>query len=732
MSKINKTPVETRLAIERRSAAMLPDRPTQAGLKPWDIRNALFSAIIADKGACLMGEIDRIVDETNAAIDALKEKITTAGTVTIPISEWADATPTIASVAVSGVDLGSIILMIPADEKTRLTASNAKLSAYPAAFMPVDGNSSVTILRAEAEIAPDADMTFAYIIIKTGFAFTSPFAAIVGVDAYGESGVDESAVREIITAMLGNVANERQYSAANPPPYPVTSVNGKTGAVSLSATDVVADPAGTAESKTAALRQDVNTQLTAYDKSTAVTNKISAHNVSTESHQDLRQELQALADRLNAALNSDDTSLDDLKEIVAYIKSNKTLIDGVTASKVNVTDIVDNLVTNVSNKPLSAAQGVVLKILIDTLDEIVEGKTTPDQVAAQIATALGNYPTTTDMGEAISNATKDLAPKSSIPNKVSQLNNDSGFLTQHQSLAHLLPKDQGTANAGKLMMVADDGSVTYIDIADLGLSGGDVVGNIDSDNNIVLAGDLAPGSYTFAYRVNKSDGTTETVTIGTYTVEDESEAKTYTITWANYDGTVLETDTVTEGDTPTYDGATPTREADSQYTYTFAGWTPEVVAATANATYTATYTQTAKPVATNFANPNSADWKSGYRLSTDAFGSKAVEGAAITNFVDVKYGDIVTVTGINFTDSENRQTFSDGDSPIGIGKVADWVSLALHNTIDDITYDDNNFTFKVVYGQSGKIIQARFSGLLTGTAADVVINIKRDGAWLTA
>lgn len=37
---------------------------------------------------------------------------------------------------------------------------------------------------------------------------------------------------------LGNVANERQYSANNPPPYPVTSVNGKTGAVSLSADNV--------------------------------------------------------------------------------------------------------------------------------------------------------------------------------------------------------------------------------------------------------------------------------------------------------------------------------------------------------------------------------------------------------------------------------------------------------------------------------------------------------------
>lgn len=41
---------------------------------------------------------------------------------------------------------------------------------------------------------------------------------------------------------LGNVANERQYSAQNPPPYPVTSVNGSTGAVSLDAADVGARP----------------------------------------------------------------------------------------------------------------------------------------------------------------------------------------------------------------------------------------------------------------------------------------------------------------------------------------------------------------------------------------------------------------------------------------------------------------------------------------------------------
>ena len=41
---------------------------------------------------------------------------------------------------------------------------------------------------------------------------------------------------------LGNVDNVKQYSATNPPPYPVTSVNGQTGEVNLVASEVGAVP----------------------------------------------------------------------------------------------------------------------------------------------------------------------------------------------------------------------------------------------------------------------------------------------------------------------------------------------------------------------------------------------------------------------------------------------------------------------------------------------------------
>ena len=125
-----------------------------------------------------------------------------------------------------------------------------------------------------------------------------------------------------------------------------------------------------------------------------VSGQIGEHNTNTESHNDIRNLITGLTNRLNALADSDDTTLDQLSEIVAYIKNNKALIDGITTSKVNVTDIINNLTTNVTNKPLSAAQGVALKALIDAI---------------------------------------------TVPTKVSELENDSGYLTSYTETDPTVP-----------------------------------------------------------------------------------------------------------------------------------------------------------------------------------------------------------------------------------------------------------------------------------------------------
>ena len=81
----------------------------------------------------------------------------------------------------------------------------------------------------------------------------------------------------------------------------------------------------------------------------------------------LEDAFRELRERINAVLDSDDATLDELSEIVAYIKSNKTLIDAITTSKIGFSDIVNDLATNAADKPLSAAQGVVLAQQLQTV-----------------------------------------------------------------------------------------------------------------------------------------------------------------------------------------------------------------------------------------------------------------------------------------------------------------------------------------------------------------------------
>lgn len=71
--------------------------------------------------------------------------------------------------------------------------------------------------------------------------------------------------------------------------------------------------------------------------------------------------------------------------------------------------------------------------------------------------------------------------------------------------------------------------------------------------------------------------------------------KTLTVTWTNFDGSTVATyDNVPFGGKPKYLGTNPTRPASTYYTYSFAGWLPEITDDTKlyeNATYVAQYEQ---------------------------------------------------------------------------------------------------------------------------------------------
>ena len=191
-----------------------------------------------------------------------------------------------------------------------------------------------------------------------------------------------------------------------------------------------------------------------------VSAQIELHNTGSAAHNDIRIAVEGLASRLNALADSDDTTLDQLSEIVTYIKSNKTLIDGITKSKVNVSDIINNLTTSVSNKPLSAAQGVALKRLIDaivvptkvsdlendlgftnntgTITGVKLGETAYTPAAGIIT--LPPYPDVPTLAAvAISGSYLDLLNRPTVPTKVSELTNDANYLTSYQETDPSVP-----------------------------------------------------------------------------------------------------------------------------------------------------------------------------------------------------------------------------------------------------------------------------------------------------
>lgn len=145
----------------------------------------------------------------------------------------------------------------------------------------------------------------------------------------------------------------------------------------------------------------------------------------------------------------------------------------------------------------------------------------------------------------------------------------------------------------------------------------------------------ADDNYTYTF-TGWSPSVTAATGNKTYTAQYKAVSKPiYTITWKNWNGNVLKTDSVRAGTVPSYTGSTPTKPADSDNTYTFKGWSPSVVAANGHATYIAQFNTVPKPL-------YSISWNNwnGTTLRTDAVRAgvtPSYTGSTPTHAADANY-----------------------------------------------------------------------------------------------
>lgn len=167
------------------------------------------------------------------------------------------------------------------------------------------------------------------------------------------------------------------------------------------------------------------------------------------------------------------------------------------------------------------------------------------------------------------------------------------------------------------------------------------------------SGKVCTGWYTASGTKVGNCGDSYTVT-GNTTLYAHWETVGYTVIWKNYDGNTLETDEgVPQGDTPTYDGATPTKPDTTEKSYIFSGWSPAISPVTGDVTYTAQFTETPRQYTLGFAFDESKGQLTGNEKA--AVGSVVTvnvlpnNGYGVKEIIAYKTGDRNTTVSIDST-----------------------------------------------------------------------------------
>ena len=184
----------------------------------------------------------------------------------------------------------------------------------------------------------------------------------------------------------------------------------------------------------------------------------------------------------------------------------------------------------------------------------------------------------------------------------------------------------------------------------------------------------------YSYRFEKwsPEITDDTVVTGnvTYTAVYSKTLRSYVVTFYDEDRTtILDRQTLDYGSTPVYQGETPTKKADAQYTYTFDGWSPAISEVHGEQNYIAVYSSV-----TNQYTVTWIDWN-GDVLETDP---------------NVDYGTIPSYDGI---EPSREQTES---------KV--YTFIGWDPEITDSTIVTGDVTYQAQYEEADRLYTVKWLG----------------------
>lgn len=344
----------------------------------------------------------------------------------------------------------------------------------------------------------------------------------------------------------------------------------------------------------------------------------------------------------------------------------------------------------------------------------------------------------------------DLATKSEVPTKVGQLQNDVGYLTQHQDISGKVDKNKLTLgrDANGLLYLYIDGEPAGTGIE---LPTGGIDGYITEDKQIIF-NNLPDGEYSLAYINDDGSiipiGAMEKDTNVYYSVTNHltnctnGNGATQAVQGGSYSATIsantgyeLSSVTVTMG------GTDISSSAVSGGNISIANVTGDIVI-----TAMATEIQTEPTEPTNFAEPNATNktdwsiWCNDARFGSDgSYRELTGKNNAVTNYIPIEVGDVLYITGMNIpttgTSMNQGLLFADANKDICSASYLLWYIDDTGNDYIDMTSTDSVpyilDTAKMANHRNGSLIKyVRISGIVTGTPGDVVINVKRNGKWL--